>query len=194
VILEGMTQLPHSCHICEAELIPNPLYLNNIVVYCPYHGDFFFQNYNGYTPWVVFQAFPEDGTPEEITKANYADINRRNRSVPIRCDQTGKVYPSMLAACHDLKLHHSDMNEHMVGRARMVKGYTFKRMSELTRNDIPLKPMVYRGFAVRCDQTGEEFKSAGEAARVLGLDRDTVIKNLKGTVKIVGKKYTFTRL
>jgi hypothetical protein len=57
----------------------------------------------------------------------------------------------------------------------------------------PYGGKVKRSFAIRCDQTGEEFSSRNEAARKMGLWNKDVSDHLKGYKKHV-KGYTFTLL
>lgn len=52
------------------------------------------------------------------------------RGKPIRCNETGVEYLSIVTACRDLGLDRSCVSLHLAGRQKKVKGYTFSLVNK----------------------------------------------------------------
>lgn len=206
------------CPSCHKPLRSNPLYSNHVSMWCAQHGDFFIYRERGKEPRIIYRPFKG---PQRIYKKRPSKIVPRSTLLtemgipkpqprvgvgrpgyPLRCDQTGVVYQTMMKAAADLNLHQSDISKHLRGRRKHVNGYTFTRLKDDGLGnviDIPRPTRAIgaerRRIAIRCDQTGEEFSSIADAGRAMNLSRGTIAAVVQGTWhrKSVGG-YTFSRI
>lgn len=98
-------------------------------------------------------------------------------------------------SCH-LKHHRPRSKCIICGKPNEGRGYCVKHYYHVKRYGDPLKyaePRPYRdGKAILCTTTGEKFKSIGEAAAKLGIDRSCVSRSLKKGIPSKGMNFRFT--
>jgi hypothetical protein len=193
MILNGVTQLPTKCPICRLELLENPAH-KDVSVYCLKHGDFFIQKFNDRPSVVTFVPYPEEA--DVVVKLVPQIKNKVGQpGHPIRCNQTGVVYPSITEACAKLGLLRTSMSHHLSGKRPSLGGYTFSKILKPEDVNKPIEPMadVNKGIYVRCNETSKAYRSLREAAEDLLVSRSMIARQLNGEIAKVDKYYTFTK-
>lgn len=204
-----MTELLH-CHICSADLQPHPLYSLDVAKTCTRHGDFFIYRERGKEPAIIFRSFqtPRERKPktEKITPIRTPRVKKkkplkpRRKSVPVRCDQNGVVYPSQCEAARVLGVGQSEISDHLRGLNKIVCGYTFTKMTDDGMGGLlPVpRPVVPRNSSrsplkVKCNETGQIFDSIRQASEAMDIPKTTLRYRLHNseTYKVPGE-YTFS--
>lgn len=103
------------------------------------------------------------------------------------CEQTGKKYITLTSAAEELNLNQSSIRANLIGKAKQVKGYTFRYCKE--DEEVAVKPMEEKPKKsssvkpVRCKETDEVFKNVQEASDKLGVQTYAIYCVLRGEWK-----------
>jgi hypothetical protein len=113
-----------------------------------------------------------------------------NRIGMIKCEQTGEIFRSQADIVRRYGVNPGQLAQHLkraLGFAS-IKGMTFTRVAYLDEKRQPVrlmaeasKPPVKIGKAVRCNETGQPFKSQSQAADWLGINKAQLSQHLRGT-------------
>lgn len=123
-------------------------------------------------------------------KNNPDRLNDNKRTArAVKCNETGEVYESTIAAAEALGVNESTVYKHLRGNYPTVKGRTFayKNGSGYQRKKIDAKK---NERPVRCLELNKIFGSPLRAAHELKLDVSAIYKVLRGRFKST-KGYTF---
>lgn len=69
----------------------------------------------------------------ELNNLDHTIIKNKKRllhTVRIRCDQTGEIFPTLLAAQKKLGVFSSHIRKYLIGKVKTVKGYTFTKIED----------------------------------------------------------------
>lgn len=100
---------------------------------------------------------------------------------PIRLKQTNRVFENVLDASRQLRIPQKRI-VHALNSKKPVNGYTFEYADEPEQPPEPCR-LVRKGgymYSVICHETGQEFESITEAARVLDIAPSGISKVLNG--------------
>jgi group I intron endonuclease len=130
--------------------------------------------------------------------------------IPVKCTTTGENFRSIMAASLKLNVGHSKVAAVCAGRRDSTGGLAFEYLDSEKRIRADEKRAYRKDEArlrnkrslsgkigakkrfkkVRCIETGIVFESIAETARIMGLWRPNIVKNLRGKHKSV-QGYTF---
>lgn len=209
-----MTLTLSMCHICNRPLQKHPLHSETVAKTCFEHGDFFIQQNNGQEPTIVFRPFDDEDfiasdlvveaseTPDSVVDAVTREFHPGNPGRIVRCDQTGEIFYSVQEAGEKLGIPKRGISNHIHGRIRHIKGYTFTRLDNLYGDwpDFVPQPRLSNerhipSIALQCDQTGEIFESIRSTAKSLGLTYNRLLAHLKNPQEYpTVKGYSFTKM
>ncbi len=68
--------------------------------------------------------------PTQILEQHVIQIKRGRPGNPVRCVQTGSVFPSQGEAARSMGLSPGNLSQHLNGKYKHVGGYTFNRLEE----------------------------------------------------------------
>lgn len=206
------------CHICKTQLKKLPPYSELVAKTCKDHGDFFVYRERGKPTVIIFRPFEVIPKPAPIPvkkmvapktkkprKKKVSTRPPRNRHL-VRCNETGAIFESQVQAAAAFGFHQGDLSKHLQGIRVRVNGYTFTRLVDDGTGalvEVP-KPVVVKGESttprlIRCDQTGQVFRSIRQASETLHVDRKNIsaylnnrLTKVKGHPRKSVSGYTFS--
>ena len=106
---------------------------------------------------------------------------------PVRCLETGKIFPSVTAAAHHFNTDHTNISAVCQGRQITSAGHRFEYidspLSEEAKNRQPRKPHVRK---VLCVERNEIFETIIEAAMTFGINASKITSVCQGKRKTTG--------
>lgn len=121
-----------------------------------------------------------------LNYTNYSN-NHKNR---IRCNQTGEIFYTHAEACRRHNLNASQLSQHLRRNPgfKSIKGLTFDYASYKTGKfdsvHLPAEKtepyVVKQGKKIRCNETGQEFKTQGFACKWLKISASQLSNHLHG--------------
>ena len=143
--------------------------------------------------WVGFHTSSGTGTMKKTQAVSYRMKKPEvpsTHSRPIRCVDTGEVFPSQIAAALAHGTRPSNLSDHLKGKSITVGGRTYEYVQNATGIDKPKRNTSKR--RVRCVDTGEEFESMTKAATAHNISTNGLSLHLRGVQSNVGgKRYEY---
>lgn len=106
---------------------------------------------------------------QNLDTDHWREANKTKIFAPVRCVETGEVFPSIKAAGDWLGKHKYGINLCLLGKQKTCGGYHWERLET--------KRMI------KCVETGETFRTLKEAAAAVNGDFSAISRCLKGERK-----------
>jgi hypothetical protein len=140
----------------------------------------------GRVKYIRKKSTPQHAVSYRMKKPEVPSTHSR----PIRCVDTGEVFPSQIAAALAHGTRPSNLSDHLKGKSITVGGRTYEYVDDATGIDKPKRNTSKR--RVRCVDTGEEFESMTKAATAHNISTNGLSLHLRGVQSNVGgKRYEY---
>jgi hypothetical protein len=144
---------------------------------------------------IVNKTCGGQGVSKKISKETLEKI-RAKRTKRIYCYQNGNIYNGTGHVSEELNLNQSHVSLCCKNKLIQAKGYEFDYLENVNKEEIgvlrPMSTNIRAGIRVICEQNGKVYKSGYEAYHDLKIDRTSLARHLKGTIKHASG-YTFKK-
>lgn len=121
-------------------------------------------------------------------KVNSEKVRERGSPcrIPVKCLTTGEVFSSVKDAAKAVNGCATSIGDCCRGKIKHSSGMRFAFLHDVESGEQRIAKRVRNFSAIRCDTTGEVFRSALAASKKLSVDASTIVKHLNGKRGPVG--------